>query len=178
MKKRNDETFVSVDIESSGPVPPRYSMLSVGACIVGDEGNGFYAELRPLSMDAVPDALSISGFDLDSLTKTGQEAAEVMSSLRSWVETCRNPIFVGLNAAFDWAFVNWYFIEYGGGSNPFGIAPLDVKAYAMGKLGISWAETRSSILSERLAIATKHTHQALEDAREQSLLFQRLRMMK
>ena len=29
------DTYISVDIEASGPVPGEYSMLSLGACVVG-----------------------------------------------------------------------------------------------------------------------------------------------
>ena len=32
-------TYVSVDIECSGPIPVQYSMLSLGACVVGYEAN-------------------------------------------------------------------------------------------------------------------------------------------
>ncbi|MGL1984483.1 3'-5' exonuclease, partial [Escherichia coli] len=30
------EIFISVDIEASGPVPGKYSLLSIGACLVSD----------------------------------------------------------------------------------------------------------------------------------------------
>ena len=40
-------------------------------------------------------------------------------------------MFVGFNASFDWSFVNWYFHKFVG-TNPFGVAALDIKAYYMG----------------------------------------------
>jgi hypothetical protein len=40
-----DEKYNSVDIEAAGPIPPTYSMLSLGACVVGDEQTTFYTEL-------------------------------------------------------------------------------------------------------------------------------------
>jgi hypothetical protein len=30
------EIFVSVDVEASGPIPGKYSMLSIGACVAFD----------------------------------------------------------------------------------------------------------------------------------------------
>lgn len=48
------ECFVSVDVETAGPIPGEYSMLAVGACVVGRSEEGFYAELRPVTLNAVP----------------------------------------------------------------------------------------------------------------------------
>jgi hypothetical protein len=33
--------YVSVDIEASGPIPRRYSMLALGACLVDDPARTF-----------------------------------------------------------------------------------------------------------------------------------------
>ncbi|MGS8295842.1 hypothetical protein ACQ93L_22750, partial [Escherichia coli] len=41
------EIFVSVDIETSGPVPGLFSLLSIGACLVHAPDVRFYAELKP-----------------------------------------------------------------------------------------------------------------------------------
>ena len=63
-------TYISVDIECSGPIPVEYSMLSLGACVVGYEDNNnkdndyynFYIEIQPLSDNYVKEALQIAGF--------------------------------------------------------------------------------------------------------------------
>jgi len=47
-------TIFSVDIESSGPIPGEYSMLSIGACVVGNTKDSFYAELKPISKSLSP----------------------------------------------------------------------------------------------------------------------------
>jgi len=55
--------FISVDIECSGPIPGEYSMLSLGACVVGHEDNNnytFYIEMKPLSNNYVKEALEIA----------------------------------------------------------------------------------------------------------------------
>lgn len=39
------DAYFSVDVETAGPVPGLYSMLSFGACVVGEPESSFYAEL-------------------------------------------------------------------------------------------------------------------------------------
>src|SRR5205807_5143065 len=96
----NGECFISVDIETSGPIPGEYSMLSLGACVVGRRDEGFYAELKPISDKAVPDALKVTGFDLAELGRTGEGPEAVMVKFRDWLAgACggRKPVFVGFN---------------------------------------------------------------------------------
>lgn len=81
------ERYFSVDIESAGPIPGKYSMLSLGACVVGNPDEAFYVELKPISKDFVPDALKISGFDLNRLEKDGESPDKAMKTFRRWVET-------------------------------------------------------------------------------------------
>src|SRR5688572_24193416 len=104
---KQSECSVSVDVETSGPIPGEYSMLSLGACVVGRRDEGFYAELKPLNDNAVPKALRVTGFDLAKLDLTGERPEEVMGKLRDWVTDVAagaTPVFVGFNAAFDWSF--------------------------------------------------------------------------
>src|SRR5438445_11543703 len=79
--------YFSVDVESSGPIPGKYSMLSLGACVVDRRDEAFYVELKPISPEFVPDALKVAGLDLDQLRRTGKEPAEAMIAFRKWVET-------------------------------------------------------------------------------------------
>ena len=55
------EILISVDVETAGPYPGRYSLLSIGACVVSDPTQTFYVELQPLNSDIVADALSVTG---------------------------------------------------------------------------------------------------------------------
>ena len=169
------EIYFSVDIEASGPIPGEYSMLSLGACLVDAPDRTFYAELQPISQQYVPDALRVSRFDLQDLARTGQEPSHAMRAFRDWLaDTAASgtPIFVGFNASFDWAFVNWYFHKYLG-TNPFGIGALDIKAYYMGLTGCRWEETRSTKLPSPLQAPAKseNRHNALSDAIRQAGIF-------
>jgi DNA polymerase III epsilon subunit-like protein len=170
------ETLISVDIEAAGPIPGRYSLLSIGACLIDEPEAGFYVEMQPVNEAAVPEALSASGFDLEHLRTQGIAPREAMRRFGEWASRYERPIFVGFNASFDWAFVNHYFVEYGPeGRNPFGIGALDIKAYAMGRFRSTWDDTRSSRLAARLGQKHDATHHALEDARLQAAIFRAIR---
>ena len=63
-----EETFICVDVETAGPIPGEYAMLSIGACLVFDIVQTFYRELIPDRDGFQPEALAVSG--LDALTNT------------------------------------------------------------------------------------------------------------
>jgi DNA polymerase III epsilon subunit-like protein len=172
------EIYFSVDIEASGPIPGEYSMLSLGACRVDSPDRRFYVELQPISERFVPEALKVSRFNLQELARTGQEPRNAMHSFNDWLTATADkgtPVFVGFNASFDWAFVNWYFHKFLG-TNPFGIGALDIKAYYMGLTGCLWEGTRSTKLPSRLQAenAREDRHNALSDAVSQAGIFRRM----
>jgi DNA polymerase III epsilon subunit-like protein len=82
-------------------------------------------------------------------------------------------VFVGLNAAFDWMFVNEYFHRHLG-RNPFGHSALDIQAYAMGRDGGAFDDTSLAQLVDRYGGTPTLSHHALVDARVQADLFARL----
>lgn len=172
-----DDVFVSVDVEADGPIPGDYSMISIGACVVGSDSQTFYRELKPISSRFEPEALAVSGLSREKLIAEGREPEAAMRELAAWLlKVCPTgrPVFVGFNATFDWMFVNWYFIHFVG-VNPFGISGLDIKAYYMGALGKRrWSDTSKRNFDKRFLSSSPHTHHALDDAREQAEVFQRL----
>jgi ribonuclease T len=172
------DVYISVDIEAAGPVPGLYSMLSLGACVIGDPASAFYAELRPITDAAVPEALRVTGFDLAKLATAGEAPADVMRRFADWIaETVQggHAVFVGFNASFDWSFVNWYFHRFLD-ENPFGIAPIDIKSFYMGLSGVAWSETTSRRLPDEFQPHSIEgaEHNALADARRQADIFARL----
>lgn len=173
MKIEGKLCFVSVDVEASGPVPPTFSMLSVGACLVDDDTVTFRRLLRPISEKIDPKAMQVCRLSIDDLLRTGSDPAETMREFGEWILAhagTRTPVFVGLNAAFDWAFINYYFLAYTT-TNPFGFAPLDIKAYYAGATGANWLDSRSSRISQQLGATKRSSHDALEDAIAQAELF-------
>lgn len=173
MSQKN-EVYISVDVETSGPIPGEYSMLTIGACLVDEPDLVFSCELKPISTNADPEALAVTGLSLDRLAVEGLAPDVAMREFQSWVEkvadTDKLPVFVGLNAPFDWSFTNYYFHRYLG-SNPFGFTALDIKALYMGATGSNWRDTRSSQMAARLHPRLEGNHQALHDAQYQAELF-------
>jgi DNA polymerase III epsilon subunit-like protein len=137
-----------------------------------------YLELRPDPARGWDDAAgAVHGLDRERLEREGLEPAEAMTRLVTWlaeVSKGARPVFVGLNAAFDWMFVAdalWSTM----GHNPFGIAPLDLKSLYMGRDGVSaWARTARVDMTRRYPVERPHTHDALDDARSQAELARRL----
>lgn len=173
MTTNGNEAFISIDVETAGPIPGEYSMLSIGACLVADPSQTFACELKPISDNAMPEALQVSGLSLERLRETGLDPAAAMARFGEWVrEVARDadPVFVGFNAPFDWSFVNYYFHRFTDG-NPFGFTALDIKALWMGVSGGSWAETRSTRIAEAVNPRLRGDHDALHDALYQAELF-------
>lgn len=179
MEVRN-EIFISVDVETSGPIPGEYSMLSIGACLVDCPETSFERTLKPLNMNADPEALVVTGFSLEELEQSGAEPRQAMSEFDRWVKVAcgvrGTPVFVGLNAPFDWSFINYYFHRFRG-ENPFGFTALDIKAYYMGVTGSSWRDTRSSAMESRLLPMHRGNHNAVQDAVYQAELFRLTRRL-
>jgi ribonuclease T len=165
-----DLTLVSVDVEASGPSPAEHALLSIGACLVDDPAEGFYVELRPDRPGVDPAALAVSGLDLDSLAAEGTPAPEAMRAFVAWVDEVAGgtrPVFVALNAPFDWMFVAEALARHVG-RNPLGHSALDLKALFMGVAGVSWRGTSLRHMAARYDLDVVLPHHALEDARLQA----------
>jgi DNA polymerase III epsilon subunit-like protein len=173
----SSECLVSVDVETAGPVPAEYALLSIGACLVDDIERQFYVELQPTRPDEDPRATAIHGLSLARLAQEGVAPAQAMAEFASWVEASagegRAPVFVGFNAAFDWMFVADYFHRYLG-HNPFGHSPLDIKAFYMGLSGGPFRATSRRHLAERYPDLPRLEHHALQDAIDQAQLLRRM----
>lgn len=171
------EFYVSVDVETSGPIPGEYSLLSIGACSVVEPRSSFYIEIKPINDKFTEEAVSIHHLSLEKLSESGEEPAQAVRLFADWLrgETPegQRPVFVAFNAGFDWMFLSHYFYHYLG-HNPFGHAPLDIKAYYMGKYGVTWAETSMRYVSPRFLSDQPLTHHALQDAIDQANIFLKL----
>ncbi|HGH3627498.1 3'-5' exonuclease (plasmid) [Acinetobacter baumannii] len=174
MTIKKKEVFISVDVETSGPIPGDYDLLSIGMCLVDKPTVNFYCELKPISNKYDPEALSVTGFNLDTLLSTGLLANVAMAECCKWIDqniTANEiPIFVGFNVGFDWSFINYYFHKYLG-NNPFGYTSVDIKSMYFGCFGGNWSETKSSNIVEKLKPKFTGNHHALHDAIFQAELF-------
>ncbi|ENC6730592.1 exonuclease domain-containing protein [Shewanella algae] len=171
---KKDEIFISVDVETAGPVVSEHSMLSIGACLVYQPEVSFSTMLKPISGKSIEEALAVTGLTLEKAERDGLTPTEAMRQFADWIvhniPENSTPVFVGLNAPFDWGFVNYYFLKYFG-SNPFGFSALDIKALFMGATGCTWHDTKSSSIDKVVNPHQKGNHDALDDARYQAELF-------
>lgn len=174
MPNSNNEAYISVDIETAGPNPYDYSLLSIGACTIFEPQSSFYVELKPINDNSIPEALAISHLSLAKLSDRGEEPAVAMSKFETWVKEVTpdelRPILVAFNAPFDWMFVNDYFHRFMD-RNPFGHSALDIKAYYMGLNNVSWSDTSMRNVGQRYLGDRQLTHHALSDALDQAEIF-------
>lgn len=152
-------TYIMVDIESDGPIPGDYSMISFGAVIVDkDLDKTFYGQLKPISENWIPEALAVSGHTREE-TLAFEEAKTVMENFSNWLkENCKGrPMFISDNNGFDWMFVCWYFHHFTG-ENPFGHSSQNLGSMYKGLVNDTFKNFK------HLKI-TPHTHHPVDDAK-------------
>lgn len=180
------DVYFSADVETDGPIPGPFSMLSFALVVAGSyDGTTFrrpkaydqhfYAELRPISEQYEPEALRVNGLDRNRLIAHGRAPDEAMGEASQWVlqhAGAGRPVLVAYPLSFDWTWLYWYFVRYSPSKSPFEHSRcFDLKtAYSVkAKLPVSRAG-RSRIPPE-LRGSHRHTHHALDDAIEQAELF-------
>ncbi len=151
-------SYIMVDIESDGPIPGDYSMISFGAVLVDETlDRTFYGKLHPISDKWIPEALQVSGHTREE-TNTFEEPKKVMLAFKEWIETNSKgrPIFISDNNGFDWMFICWYFHHFIQ-ENPFGWTSRRLSDLYCGiekDTFAKWKHLRK----------TKHTHHPVDDA--------------
>jgi len=171
------ETWISVDVETSGPSPSTGSLIAIGACLLDRPEEGIELLLRPdPDLPWSEEAEAVHRLARDRLARDGLRPAVAMASFASWLERVvperSRPVFLALNAPFDWMFVAdaaWRHL----GRNPFGVSALDLKALYLGRhldTVERWADTSRLRMLERYPVDLPHTHDALDDAREQAAI--------
>jgi len=151
-------TYVMVDIEADGPIPGDYSMVSLGAVVVEPTlARTFYAQLRPISEQFVPEALAVSGHTREE-TLAFEDPAVAMTRFGRWAtDQCpQRRTFISDNNGFDWQFVNWYFHHFLG-KNPFGFSSQNLGSLYKGLV-------RDTTKTFKHLRKTKHSHHPVDDA--------------
>jgi ribonuclease T len=171
------EAYICVDVETAGPIPGDYSLLSIGACTVFGPLSTFYVELKPINEKNTPEAANVHKLSIPCLMREGVTPEKALKDFENWLKNQaapnQEPVFVAFNAAFDWMFVNYYFMHYLG-HNPFGHAALDIKALYMGQAGVPWLQTSWRYIDSTATEKPQLTHHALQDALDQAELFKKI----
>ena len=147
-----------VDVESDGPIPGDYSMISIGCVLVEEPlGRTFSARLKPISEDFRTEALAVSGMTREE-TLLGDDPKEVMTRFAVWVgqNADGRPTFISDNNGYDWMFVCWYFQHFLK-TNPFGFSSVNLGSLYKGMV-------KSMAGSFKHLRKTTHTHDPLDDA--------------
>jgi hypothetical protein len=180
------DAYFSADVETDGPIPGPFSILSFGLVYAGSfdgqrfsapgsYSETFYRELRPISDNYQAEALRVNGLDRDRLLREGASPEIAMEEARRWIEGFAGeakPVLVAYPLSFDWSWLYWYFVRFSAGGSPFNHSLcFDIKTAFAVKAGIPIADSGKSRLLPSLRPQGKHTHHALEDAIEQAEIF-------
>lgn len=190
------EYYLSVDIETDGPIPGDYSMLSLGAAafryttdidVMGTSSEWALIGTFTSNLETLPGAK----VDHDTIVNFWRQFPD------AWREATKNPkpptlaLFEFINwtkaypgaalvcdpSGFDFTFLRWYLVHFGF-MVPFSFDCIDMDSYAAGKLNRAFIETHKKVILERWPLPDHiepHNHVALTDAIEQGEIFMRMR---
>jgi hypothetical protein len=173
------ELYFSTDVETDGPIPGPHSMLSLGTAVFAADGEllGTFERNLDLLPGAQPhpdtERFWSDNPEAYAATRVDTRPPEVaMREYVEWVESFKtgSPVFVAYPAGFDFTFVYWYMIRFAGRS-PFSFSALDMKSYAMAKLGTPYRQSTKRNMPKAWFSDKPHTHKALDDAIEQGELW-------
>lgn len=178
---KNEEIYLSLDIEADGRVPGISSMLSFGlaAYNIDKEYLGSFERNLDLLPNAKPhpetEKFWEDNMDAYNITRVNTvNPYNAMMDCSKWITNIRHtfngsPTVVGYPAAFDYMFYNWYMVAFLG-NNTMGFSALDVKSYAMAMLKKTFRSTTKRAMPRTWFDQFPHTHVALEDSLEQGAL--------
>lgn len=185
MTEREDVYF-SADVETDGPIPGPYSILSFAIVYAGRfDGKRFerparldqhlYKELRPISEQFEPEALEVNQLDRKRLIHEGADPSEAMTEASRWVRSIAGhgrPVLVAYPLSFDWTWLYWYFVRFSEDGSPFNHSGcFDLKTAIAVKANIPISAAGRNQLAPILRSHLTHTHHALQDAIEQAEIF-------
>jgi hypothetical protein len=188
-REARPDVYISADVETDGPVPGPFSMLSFGLAVVGrydgrrferlaPRDRTFYRELRPISDQYQDEALAVNGLNREQLLRDGMPPDQAMEEAATWVGSVSDghrPVLVAYPVAFDWSFLYWYFEQFARSGSPFGYSScLDIRTLYQAVTGDVFDRSGKSAMPESLRPTEPHTHHALDDAVEQGELFANL----
>jgi hypothetical protein len=180
------DLYFSADVETDGPIPGPYSILSFAIVYAGSfDGRKFrrpdnydrifYRELKPISDSFQKEALDVNGLDRARLCVEGMAPEKAMTEAFHWINSNTDgakPVLVAYPLSFDWTWLYWYFIQFCQAGSPFDYSRcFDIKTAVAVKAGIPISEAGRSRLDASLSSKRQHTHHAIDDAIEQAEIF-------
>ncbi len=172
------EIYVSTDVESDGPIPGPYSMLSfASAAYLSDKTlvATFSANLEQLEgASTYPSTMEFWNENPEAWAYCRQDLQppqQAMLDYYQWLkELAGVVVFVAYPLGFDFMFIYWYLMRFAGES-PFTQHGIDIRTYAMAMLKRGYKASAKAKMPEHWFDDLPHTHKALDDAIEQGALF-------
>lgn len=176
------DAYFSADVETDGPIPGEFSMLSFALVYAGKSDGvrfekpasyqlSFEATLRPISDRFEPEALAVNRLDRESLVREGRDPTAVMREAADWIRAHADggtPVLVAYPLSFDWSWLYWYFVRFAGAS-PFNHSRcFDLKTAIAVRGRRTVLQSGHDKLPVALQSSHPHTHRALDDAIEQA----------
>ena len=184
--KNEVDAYFSADVETDGPIPGPFSILSFAFVFAGSfDGRHFdrpsnyeqtfYKELRPISENFELEALRVNGLDIERLCLEGESPEKAMTEACRWVKRIAGParpVLVAYPLSFDWSWLYWYFIRFSSDGSPFDYSRcFDIKTALAVKAAIPISEAGRSRIDPSLRSRHPHTHRAIDDAVAQAEIF-------
>jgi DNA polymerase III alpha subunit (gram-positive type) len=181
-KNETKECFFSVDIESTGLIPIRNSMLSIGAVAIRDNEiiDTFTYNIEELPF-AVWDESTLEFWRkfpaaLEAAKINPKSPRFVFTEFGKWVRgTTRKdeiPVFIAYPVTFDFTFCSIYGNTFAPDYWPFGFAGLEMQSTAAAVLNVPFNQARAKNWPKSWTKDTgRHPHIALPDAIQQAKAF-------
>lgn len=183
--QETSEIFVCVDVEATGKLPWKHSMISLGAVAFRIIG-GAYGEIASFWQNMYERDGSLRDPDTmrwwekypqawEACRKDLRHPGAVMRAFVDWNRALPGASsFVAYPASFDFCYLMYYLDSYGC-EQIFGHDALCIKSFALGALrGKSWCHFGKNLIPEKYHSTIPHDHTPLNDARNQAQLFTNL----
>lgn len=180
-----NEIYISTDVEADGPIPGDYSMLSFASVAYedGKEIDHFYMTLDRLpGAGQDPGTMAWWSRNIDAYEKTRilpRRPEVAMEFYVQWLDRLAKRgtlVFVAYPVTFDFTFIYWYLMHFVKRC-PFGFSGLDIKTLAMAQMQTDFKATTKRAMPKAWFDADKpHTHDPLDDAREQGALYHHIHL--
>lgn len=177
------DAYFSADVETDGPIPGPYSMLSFALVYAGTyDGkqfvrpksykNVYYVELQPISGEFQDEALSINKLDRERLKIDGKKPSLAMRDAAAWIKHISGdatPVLAAYPLSFDWTWLYWYFERFLDQKSPFNHSRcFDIKTAISMISGIPISKASRKTLPAEFRSSFEHSHHAVHDATEQA----------
>lgn len=186
--KFDKEVYISCDVEANGPIPGEFSMLNLGACSFKITNSNplepistFSINIKPLpNAKEDPDTMKFWAKYPDiwnEINKNQTDPLEAMNKFREWIDKQPGkPAFVGYPGGWDFMYIYWYLIKFGGHS-PFSFRTLGIGTMAFTMLKTPFRWTVKKVMPKHwFEDSPKHDHTGLTDSIGQGIQFMKMLM--